>query len=241
MENLFKLYKTNCKSGNEVEMRALIKEMLADVDLKIDVDFIGNIYITKGQAESYPCVAAHIDEVHLPCQRNIIEAGGVIIAVNERGEQVGTGADDKNGIWIIQRLLHEMPVLKAIFFVEEEKKGDISGCRGAHVANLEFFNDCRYVLECDRKGASDLIIQGKDVPLCDADFIPQNILDKYHYQPTNGGKTDVVELKMRGLQIPVCNISCGYYNAHHENEYTKWDELQNCLNFVREIIKDGDC
>lgn len=237
MENLFKLYKTNCKSGNEVEMRALIIEMLADVELDIQVDFIGNMYITKGTADSYPCVAAHIDEVHAPCQRNIIEAGGVIIAVNEKGEQVGTGADDKNGIWIALRLLHEIPVIKAVFFVEEEKKGDLRGCRGAHVADLDFFKNCRYILECDRKGASDLITVGKEVPLCSDDFIPQTILEKYRYQPTNGGKTDVVELKMRGLDIPVCNISCGYYNAHHENEYTKLDELENSLNFVKEIVQ----
>lgn len=237
MEQLFQLYKTNCKSGNEVEIRSLIKDMLADVELDIQVDFIGNLYITKGKADYYPCIAAHIDEIHTPCQRTIIEAGGVIIAVNEKGEQVGPGADDKNGIWVAIKLLHELPVLKAVLFVEEEKKGDLSGCRGAHAANLDFFKDCRYILESDRKGASDLIIQGKDVPLCEADFIPQEILDKYHYQPTNGGKTDVVELKMRGLDIPVCNISCGYYNAHHSNEYTKFDELQNCLYFIKELIK----
>lgn len=236
MEQLFKLYQTNSKSGSEVEIRSVIKEMLADVELDIRVDFIGNMFITKGKADTYPCVAAHMDEIHNPCQRNIIEAGGVVIAVDGNGRQVGTGADDKNGVWVAIKLLHEMPVLKAVFFVEEEKKGDHSGCRGAHAANLDFFTDCRYILECDRKGASDWIVQGKDVPLCEPTFIPQSILDKYRYLPVNGGKTDVVELKMRGLAIPVCNISCGYYNAHHENEYTVWSELVNCLNFVREII-----
>lgn len=237
MEQLFRLYKTNSLSGNEVEIRSLIKEMLADVDLEIQTDFIGNMYITKGKADNYPCVAAHMDEVHEPCQRSIIETDGLVYAINEKGEQVGLGADDKNGIWIAIRLLHELPILKAVFFVEEEKKGDLSGCRGAHVADLSFFNNCRYILESDRKGANDLIIQGKDTPLCPIDFVPQHILDKYHYQPTNGGKTDVVELKMRGLGIAVCNISCGYYNAHHSNEYTKLDELHNSLHFVKELIQ----
>lgn len=52
----------------------------------------------------------------------------------------------------------------------------------------------------------------------------------------SGGKTDVVALKMRGLKIPICNISCGYYNAHKNNEYTHFSELQNCLSFVKEIL-----
>lgn len=235
MEQLFRLYKTHCKSGNEVEIRNLIKEMLADVKLDIQVDFLGNMFITKGTADSYPCVAAHMDEVHAHSQRTIVEKEGLVYAINEKGERVGFGADDKNGIWIAIKLLHELPVLKAALFVEEEKKGDLSGCRGAHVADLSFFKDCRFILECDRKGANDLIVQGKETPLCASDFIPQKTLDQYQYQPTNGGKTDVVELKMRGLEIPVCNISCGYYNAHHNDEYTKIDELLNCLEFVKEI------
>ena len=45
---------------------------------------------------------------------------------------------------------------------------------------------------------------------------------------------DVVELKMRGLGIPVCNIICGYYDAHRNSEYTKFTELQNCLSIIKE-------
>ena len=52
-----------------------------------------------------------------------------------------------------------------------------------------------------------------------------------------GGKTDVVELKMRGLGIPVCNIGCGYYNAHTNEEYTVFSQLTHALHFVQEILK----
>ena len=72
--------------------------------------------------------------------------------------------------------------------------------------------------------------------LCEPDFIQQSVLQKYGYEMVHGGKTDVVELKMRGLGIPVCNIGCGYYNAHKNSEYTKFSELQNCLAFVREVL-----
>lgn len=95
----------------------------------------------------------------------------------------------------------------------------------------------KYILECDRKGASDVVYVGKDdTQLCDVGFIPEAVLQKYGYEMVYGGKTDVVELKMRGLEIPVCNIGCGYYNAHRDDEYTIFTELENCLRFVREIL-----
>ena len=98
-------------------------------------------------------------------------------------------------------------------------------------------DNVKYILECDRKGASDVVHIGKgDTLLCDSDFIPEEILTKYGYEMVRGGKTDVVELKMRGLQIPVCNIGCGYYNAHKNSEYTVFAELQNCFIFVKDII-----
>jgi di/tripeptidase len=103
---------------------------------------------------------------------------------------------------------------------------------------LSFFDDVRYVLEIDRKGASDVVQIGKDdTLLCPADFIPESILSQYGYQMVKGGKTDVVELKMRGLGIPVCNIGCGYYNAHTSEEYTVFSELTHALHFVQEILK----
>ena len=123
-------------------------------------------------------------------------------------------------------------------FVQEERAGDIAGCRGARACDLSFFSDVKFVLECDRKGSSDVVFIGKgDTQLCEQDFIPQQLLNKYGYEMVKGGKTDVVELKMRGLQIPVCNISCGYYDAHKNSEYTLFPELQNCLSFVRGVLK----
>lgn len=96
----------------------------------------------------------------------------------------------------------------------------------------------KFVIECDRKGASDVVNIGKgETHLWDSSLIPAHLLQKYHYEMVRGGKTDVVELKMRGLEIPVCNISCGYYNAHKNSEYTRFSELQNCLEFVKDIIR----
>lgn len=220
-------------------IKSFILDYLSDVDMVIKTDDIGNLFITKGLAESYPCVAAHLDEIHSPCQREVVVDEDVIYTVDRLWNRVGCGADDKNGLWIIMNLLKIEPVLKAALFVQEERDGELAGCRGVRACDLSFFDDVRYVIECDRKGSSDVVSIGKgETLLCDPDFIPQSILQKYGYEMVKGGKTDVVELKMRGLNIPVCNVSCGYYEAHKNSEYTKFSELQNCLLFVQEIIQN---
>lgn len=238
MEILKELYKISSKSGVEDRIKSFVLGCVSDVDLKVDTDDIGNLFITKGIADTYPCVAAHLDEIHDPCEREIVIEDDKIFTVNRLWNRVGCGADDKNGLWVIINLLHSEPILKVALFVQEERTGDIPGCRGARACDLSFFSDVKFVLECDRKGCSDVVYIGKgETLLCEREFIPQNLLDYYGYEMVRGGKTDVVELKMRGLTVPVCNISCGYYDAHKNCEYSKFSELQNCLSFVRDILQ----
>lgn len=238
MHLLTQLYKINSKSSKEDKIKSFLLDLLKHIPISVETDAIGNLFITKGIADVYPCVAAHLDEIHAPSQREVVVESDIIYTVDEMWNMVGCGADDKNGLWIAINLLRSVPILKVALFVQEEKLGTIAGCRGANACNLSFFDDVKYILECDRKGAHDVVVIGKgDIQLCDSNFIPQTILDKYDYQMVSGGKTDVVALKMRGLKIPVCNISCGYYNAHKNNEYTHFSELQNCLSFVKEILE----
>ena len=237
MELLKKLYKIISKSGMEDTIKSFVLDCLVDVQMSITTDEIGNLFITKGEAESYPCVAAHLDEIHSPCEREVVIDGDIIYTVDRLWNRVGCGADDKNGLWVILNLLKSEPVLKVALFVQEERDGELAGCRGARACDLSFFDDVKYVIECDRKGASDVVSIGKgETLLCDSNFIPQSILKKYGYKMVKGGKTDVVELKVRGLNIPVCNVSCGYYDAHKNSEYTRFSELEHCLAFVREIL-----
>lgn len=238
MDLLTDLYKMVSTSGMESRMKSYILDLLSDMPLIIEEDEIGNLFITKGTAEVYPCVAAHLDEIHSPCEREVVVEGDKIYTVDRLWNRVGCGADDKNGIWVILNLLRTEPVLKVAMFVQEERTGSIAGCRGARACDLAFFDDVKYVIESDRKGASDVVSVGKlNTLLCEPDFIPEDLLQKYGYEMVCGGKTDVVELKMRGLKIPVCNIGCGYYDAHKNSEYTIFSELRNCLAFVRAMIR----
>ena len=238
---LKQLYSINSKSGNEQEIKEFILDHLHGLALNIRQDDFGNIYITRGQANDYPCVAAHLDEVHFPSHRYIQETNGRLWAIGDEQYPIGIGADDKNGVWIIIKLLETTSIpMKVLLTVQEEKYGELSGCRGANHCDLEWFNDVRYIIECDKKGQGDLVTIGKrkgiQIRLCDDEWIPLDLQTKYHYFPVVGGSTDVVALKAKGLDIPVCNLSCGYYNPHNDGEYTVISELINCLQFVTEII-----
>jgi hypothetical protein len=223
----------------EDRIKSFVLDCLGDMPLTVETDEIGNLFITKGVAEAYPCVAAHLDEIHAPCEREVVVEGDKVFAVDRLWNRVGCGADDKNGIWVIINLLHSQTVLKAALFVQEERDCDVAGCRGAHACDMSWFDDVKYILEIDRKGCSDVVSIGKmQTLLCETDFIPEELLQKYGYEMVSGGKTDVVELKMRGLAIPVCNIGCGYYDAHKNSEYTIYTELQNCREFVKDVLSN---
>ncbi len=238
MELLKQLYTIPSKSGMEARIKSFILDHLKDLDLLIESDDFGNLFITKGDADIYPCITAHLDEVHTVEHRTIVNEGDILYAVDEKGSRVGLGADDKNGVWIILNLLRELPVLKVALFIEEERVGEVAGCRGSKACSLDRFDNVAFILAVDRKGASEVVTVGKGgIPLCDDDFAPKSLMEKYGYSCVEGGRTDVVALKERGLKCPCCNISCGYYNAHKEEEYTDRNHLRNAYAFVKEWLQ----
>lgn len=237
MELLTSLYKINSKSGKETAIKAFVQNYLAGMNVDIRSDEFGNLFITKGVAEEYPCIVAHLDEVHDVDNRQVLVDGDMIYATDEAGSRVGIGADDKNGVWMALRLLEAKPILKVALFVDEEKLNGEAGCRGSRACDLLVFDNAQCLLQCDRRGAQDVVAEGKgEITLCDKEFIPQYLLDSYGFQYTAGGRTDVVALRERGLAKNCCNISCGYYNAHKEDEYTLFSELDNALNFVSAVV-----
>jgi putative aminopeptidase FrvX len=145
----------------------------------------------------------------------------------------GLGADDKNGIWICLKCLEEFDVMKCVFFVGEE-----TGCYGSSHADMSFFNDCRFVLQCDRKGNSDMVTYYCGNTLCSDDFLLDTTPDKFGYRQSDGMITDVITLKNRGLKVSCANLSCGYYHPHSPYEFTCWEDLMKCYRFVGHIIEN---
>ena len=237
MKLLKKLYEISSPSKSEQVMCKFIKSLLLGMKVDFMEDKYGNIYATKGESDTYPCVVCHTDEVHdvRSAGYKVVRHNDLMFAVNENTmEFEGIGADDKNGIWVCLRALNDFDVVKCAFFVSEEV-----GCVGSSRADMKFFDDCRFVLQCDRKGSKDFIINASGTELCSSEFVEACHINEFGYEVQKGMMTDVMTLKERGLAVSACNISCGYYNPHTDNEMTRISDLLNCYELVKSII--GNC
>ena len=152
---------------------------------------------------------------------------------NQRKSHCGIGADDKNGIWICLKCLETFDVMKCVFFVGEE-----IGCQGSSNADMQFFDDCRYVVQCDRKGSCDIVVNYNGDALCSEEFLLDAAHKEFGYSRSSGLITDAITLKNRGLNISCINLSCGYYLPHTPNEFTCVEDLMKCYWFVQHIIKN---
>ena len=238
MELLKQLYAIHSPSGNEKKMRKFLKDWIKNnvPGATFTVDAMGNLYVCKGESETYPCIVSHIDQVQKTHSKDFqaVETKDIIFGFSIGNVQMeGLGADDKNGIWVALKCLQKYDVLKCAFFVQEEV-----GCRGSNKADMSFFNDCRFVLQCDRKGGKDLIWNiGGYTELCSKEFLTATGFQQFGYKLEHGLMTDVEALKNNGLEVSACNISCGYYRPHSDEEYTIKGELLNCLALVEHIIE----
>ena len=237
-ELLFSLYAIHSPSGGEKKMRRFIRKYISkncgDVEMTTDVH--GNLLCTKGKSETYPCLASHMDQVQRSHSKDfrVVTDGHVCFGYSDRAHmQQGLGADDKNGILICLECLKAFDVLKVAFFVGEE-----TGCVGSSAVNLAFFKDCRFVIQPDRRGSSDLITSMFCGDVCSEAFIRAIGAERFGYSEDEGSITDVGELTERGVGISCLNLSCGYYEAHTEHEFTVLPELENCLNFVMHIVSE---
>lgn len=235
-ELLFQLYSIHSPSGREKKMRKFLKKIASEYGAtSIEQDASGNLLITKGVSETYPCLAAHMDQVQENHSKDfmVFEHGDTVFAFSSKcGAQQGLGADDKNGIFICLECLRKYDVLKVAFFVGEE-----TGCVGSNKVDLTFFKDCRFIVQPDRKGGKDLITEMFCGDVCSEDFVKAIGADKFGYKHDLGSITDVGELVERGVGISCLNLSCGYYNPHSDKEITSLSELENCLNFVQHIVE----
>ena len=232
---LFTLYRIWSGSYKEGEMRKFIKRYIKRVIRKCKVvEKDGNLYITRGKSDTYPCVVAHLDQVQskYPADYKVFEHDGIVHAFSlEEKCLCGLGADDKNGIFVALECLKKYDNIKVAFFYGEEV-----GCRGSSCADMDFFSDVRFVLECDRKNGYDLISDISGVT-ASKDFLADCEYEKFGYSETNGLMTDIEALCEKGIGVSCVNISCGYYNPHTDEEFTVLHELENCFNFVCHIIE----
>ena len=234
LKQLFCIHSKSRKEGKLIKfIWNYIRQKFPAASIKCDK--LGNIYIIKGKSETYPCIVAHLDQVQERHSKDFrcYESEDIIIGFSPKHrEQQGLGADDKVGLWIGLKCLQKFDAIKLAFFVGEE-----IGCKGSQEADMEFFKDCRFVIEPDRREANDLITVIGWTSLCSDEFLKDIGYKKFGYKETEGAMTDIETLKDNGLAISCINLSCGYYKPHSDQEFVYKPAVSNCLAFVEHIIK----
>lgn len=213
----------------EADLRNLIQEKYSHrTDVNVFLDVKGNLYLTKGITDFYPCFVAHMDTVHRREKINIKEEKIVHrdqtvtkwSALNDKGHKTGIGGDDKAGVFEALTVFDNLEICKVVLFVEEE-----FGCCGSKLLDKTFFNDVGYCVQFD--GPEDYMV----TQICmnqvlfkkDSNFgkivtkiIPEICGDKIRYfvHPY----TDVWQIK---AQTNICciNVPAGYFKMHSANEY----------------------
>lgn len=243
VEQLFKdILETQSFSGHVERMTSLIVQYARSFGADVRVDK-NNVYVTKGKPtyNGYPCIVSHTDTVHkmVPDDEYSVaydEKHRIIYAYNPvKRDFTGVGGDDKVGIYIALAAIRDYSSMKACFFRDEE-----IGCIGSGEADLSFFSDCMYILQCDRRGNADFVntIGGLDISskAFQDDVLP--IITKYGYSFHTGGITDVGKLTQRKVGVSCANMSCGYYNPHSSDELISVDDVHNTMRMVYDIFNN---
>lgn len=241
LEFLFEdILETQSVSGDVSLMTNLIVKYASEFGAVVEVNN-GNVYVTKGNplTNGYPCIVSHTDTVHkiVPDEQYSIgydRKNKIIYGYNPvKRNFTGIGGDDKVGIYIALSAVRDFTSIKACFFRDEE-----IGCVGSGEADLSFFSDCMYILQCDRKGNSDFVNRISSTPISSKEFQDDvaGIIRTYGYEFHDGGMTDVYKLTQRQVGISTANMSCGYYNPHSSDELISVDDVDNTLRMVYEIL-----
>ena len=235
-DNLFDLLGVQTNSENEKLMVLYLDKELGKLKLPYHIDAVGNILVTKGKTNTYPCVVSHMDTVHNFVNNfNVyqdIDDKDILFAMNGK-QKVGVGGDDKCGIFACLYLLKIIPQIKVVFFSREE-----SGCKGSTGIDKEFFADCRYLIQLDRRGNKDFIQTYWGDKTISHEFSSEIgvIKKKYKYKNCTGTVTDVMKLWNNRVGVSCINLSCGYYNPHTNHEYISICDLWHSVKFTEKII-----
>jgi tripeptide aminopeptidase len=130
-----------------------------------------------------------------------VRIGRNIIGIDQTTmKQSGIGGDDKVGVFTALECIRRFDTIKAAFFRDEE-----TGCECSFEADIVFFEDCNFVLQCDRQGYKDFIVEAGGIELSDSKFqsAVSPLLDRFDYRTENGLMTNVIALKIGGVGCAV--------------------------------------
>jgi putative aminopeptidase FrvX len=233
-------------SRNEELMIEYLENVLTEKGYEYQKDRLGNIFVTKGKSENFPCFVSHTDTVHY------VNPNLKVVQLEEDGKTIltgidsktlkpsGIGGDDKCGVYLCLEMLDTLENVKIVFFVSEE-----IGCIGSREAvesNPKFFKNIGYAIQYDSpKGNSmSMSLMGKDLFNKKSEFgerVSPLILEHGITDWAKHPYTDIWPL-IDTFGFSCLNLAAGYHRYHTAHEYVVVEEVENAFELGIKIYNE---
>ena len=211
------------------ELKSYLVKKLAKYYCEGDVIVSDGFIYVRGQMPV--CVTAHMDTVHKEKCREIYGYHDKKNNRNIISSPQGIGGDDRCGIYMIMNIIQTTNYRPYILFCEDEEIGSV-GCRKFTMTEyVDELKDVLFAIELDRANANDLVYYD-DI---NTDF-HNWCMEVTGYVENRGSWSDISELCPE-IGASGVNISCGYYNAHHTDEYVVLEEMMSSIKATKKLLK----
>ena len=206
---------------SQLRVKKYVEEMLrlTHTDITVGDGFV----FAKG---TFPVLlVAHMDTVHDLLPDLIVYD----VEKDKMSSPNGIGGDDRCGIYMILEIIKNYNC--SVLFCEDEEDGGV-GARKFIQTDLakELESQFNYAIELDRKGSNDAVFYE-----CNNEEFEEFITTDF-YKTTWGSFSDI-SVVAPFLKCAAVTLSCGYYNAHHKDEYVVLGEMERSMEEVCKILE----
>lgn len=142
----------------------------------------------------------------------------------------GMGADDRAGVFAILQIIRAGYKPHVIFTTDEE-----IGCIGAEVLSYmpNPFEDLRYMIQLDRRGANDCVFYDCDNP----DF--EKYIENFGFVTAYGSFSDISTICPE-WGVAGVNLSVGYRDEHSTSEVLFVGQMLDTIEKVKKMLSEKD-
>lgn len=224
-----KIYKDNITNRNE-EFEKLVLKTQEEMKEYI-IGRLGNLGKVK-QGDGYVyhkgtfpvLLCAHMDTVHKDRIHTLVYANGTVSSPQ------GIGGDDRCGIYMIFKILKKFDC--HVVFLEDEEIGCVGAKKFVKTKTCKKLKEegLKYIIEFDRKGNNHAVTYDCDNKEFD------NFITKEFFKKEYGTCSDISYIAP-ALDVAAVNLSCGYYQEHHIEEWVVLNEMEKVIDEAIKVLE----